>query len=126
MRSMTATLAGRDLTLAVTFVAAQEIAQKAGDPFAIMREAQLEAMLAKVGQVYHPKWNFTVENVPQIIYSGAKAGGEKITLQDVQSLVMDAGILEAREVAIDFITMIATPSAKETLDEVEKDDAPGE
>lgn len=124
-RGIDVVLAGREMRLSATFAAAQSISEKVGDPLAIMREAQLEAMLSGIGQVYNPKWAFTVSNIPQIIFYGAKASGDKITLAEVQDLVMDAGVMEAREVAIEYIAIIATPSAVEKMEEG-SGDAPGE
>jgi len=126
MRTMTATLGGQELELGCTFGAAADLAAKVGDPLAIVREAQLEAMMGTIGQVYNPKWTFTVANVPQILHIGMKAAGSKQTLVQVQDMVADAGFLEAKAVALDYIAAIVTPKAQEKADDADGDDAPGE
>lgn len=125
MRSMTAELAGRHIDLAATFGAAREMSQKVGDPIAIAREAQLEAAMGAAGMVYHPKWVFTVENVPAVLHIGAKAAGSKMTLAEMQDVVMEAGFLEAKAVALEYIALIITPKAQEQV-ESDKEAKPGE
>jgi hypothetical protein len=125
MRKLTATLGGEQLELAATFGAASDLHEKVGDPLAIAREAQIEAMLSGMGQVYHPKWAFTVKNVPTILHIGIKAAGGKMGLDKVQELVADAGFLEAKAVALDYIAMIVTPKSQEALED-DGDAAPGE
>lgn len=119
MRKLTATLGDEQIELAATFGAAADLHDKVGDPLAIAREAQLEAMLSGAGQVYHPKWQFSVRNVPQIIHIGIKAAGGKMTLDKVQELVAEAGFLEAKAIALDFIAMIVTPKSQETMESSE-------
>jgi len=127
MRSMTAEFGGLRLELAATFGAARDIAKQVADPLAIAREAALEAMMGQVGQVYHPKFSFTVENVPVIIHIGAKAAGEKATLAQIQEAVFEAGLLVGKSVASDYLALIVTPRNQETPDESgEGKEQPGE
>lgn len=127
MRSITVEIGGLRLELAATFGAARDIAKAVADPLAIAREAALEAMMGQVGQVYHPKFAFTVENVPMIIHIGAKAAGEKVTLAEVQDAVFDAGLLIGKAVASDYLALIVTPRGEETHgDAGEGREQPGE
>lgn len=120
-RELTATLGGEDITLAATFAAAQEISEKVTDPLVIAREAALEDMLGRVGQIHNPRWTFTVTNVPMILHIGMKAAGDKRTLAQVQEIVFDAGFLESKTVALEYLTIIVTPKSEEIT---EKGDAP--
>lgn len=113
MRELTVSLGGEDVTLAATFKASVEIADKIADPLVIAREASLEAMLGQAGQIYEPKWRFTVQNVPAIIHIGTKAAGDKRTLAEIQELVFAAGFIEARAVALDYLALIVTPRSEE-------------
>lgn len=114
------------LSLGLNFGAAREIAQKVGDPLAITREAALEQMMGQAGLVHNPKWVPTVENVPMILFIGAKHGGEGFPkLEAVQAAVFQHGFLEARTLALDFIAGLVTPTAREKLDGEGKD-TPGE
>ena len=70
MRQYDGELGGRKITLAATFKASQRIAEQVGDPLTIAREAALEAYMLSSGIVYEPKWRFTVENVPLILWIG--------------------------------------------------------
>jgi hypothetical protein len=117
MRKMTASLGGHELELAATFAAASDLSEKVGDPLAIAREAQIEAMLSGVGQVYHPKWQFTVKNVPTILHIGMKAAGNDMSLDKVQEMVVENGFMEAKSIALDYVAMIVTPKSQELNDE---------
>ena len=109
MREMTATLGGREIQLAATFKASMEIAQYVGDPLTIMREAALETMFLQRGLTYEPNWRFTIANVVQILMIGMKAAGEKPKLEEVQELVFEAGFLDAKGVAADYLALIGGP-----------------
>lgn len=113
MRKLKASLGGHELELAVTFGAAAEIHEKVGDPLAIAREAQIEGMMTNAGQIYHPRWQFTVKNVPVILYEGIRAAGGSMSLEKVQEIVADAGFMEAKAVALDFVAAIVTPKSQE-------------
>lgn len=113
MREITAILGGEEITLAATFKASVDVAEKIADPLAIAREAALEAMFSQALQVYEPKFRFTVKNVPVILHIGMKAAGDKRTLEQVQELVFDGGFVEAREIATSYIAAIVTPKSEE-------------
>lgn len=124
MRKFTITHGGEDYTLAATFDASVEIADKVADPLFIAREAAVEAAL---GAGYAPKFRFTVQNVPQIIGIGLKAGGHQISAKAVQAMVFDMGMREAMELAARYVAMIITPKSEEmTPEDVKTDAAPGE
>lgn len=125
MRKLKASLGGHELELAATFGAAADLSEQVGDPLAIAREAQIEAMLSGVGQVYHPKWQFTVKNVPTILYIGLKAAGRDMPLEKVQEMVVENGFMEAKTIALDYIALIVTPKSQE-LDREDGDAPSGE
>lgn len=116
MHSMIVTIGGLDLELGLNFGAAREIAQKVGDPLAIAREAGVEAMMAQAGVVHQPKWIPTIENVPMILWIGAKNGGADVKLDRVQEAVFAHGFIEAKAVALDYLAAIVTPTAREKLE----------
>ena len=113
MREVTATLGGEEITLAATFKASEEIADKVADPLAIAREAALESMFAQALQVYEPKFKFTVRNVPLLLHIGMKAAGDKRTLEQVKALTFDGGFFPARDIATDYIAAIVGPTSEE-------------
>jgi hypothetical protein len=113
MRKLSASLGGHEFQLAATFGAASDMADQVGDPLAIAREAQLEAMLSETGQVYHPKWQFSIRNVPTILHIGMKAAGSDMSLSKVQDMVVENGFMEAKAIALDYIAMIVTPKSQE-------------
>lgn len=115
MRDLTVELGGQELRLVATFAASVKLAEKVGDPFAIMREAALEAMFLGMGMPYEPKWRFTVKNVPEILHIGLNAAGSQMKLAEVQELVFDAGFGPSRDAALEYITLIAGPKPEETL-----------
>lgn len=116
MREIEITLGGRELKLAATFKASLDIATKVGDPLTIMREASLEAMFLSRGIPYEPKWRFTIENVVQILQIGLKAAGGSMKLEEIQDLVFEAGFLDAKEAAGDYLALIVGPKPEETVD----------
>lgn len=116
-RRMTVTLAGEEVTLAATFDASMEILEKVHDPLAIAKDAALEMQLAAMGQVYDPRFKWTVRNVPLAIWAGMKAAGDKRDLRAVQEMVFKHGMIECSAVAIEFITMLVTPTTEEASDE---------
>lgn len=124
MREMTANLGGEEITLAATFKASMEVAEKVADPLAIAREAALEALFSQSMQPYDPRFRFSVKNVPQIIFAGMRAAGDKRTLEAVQELVFDAGFVDARDIAVEYIALLVTPKSQE-IDE-SKADSSGE
>jgi hypothetical protein len=113
MRTLTAKLGGQEVTLAATFGASIEIAEKIADPLFIMREAALEVMLSTQHIPYEPKWRFTVANIPQIIEIGMRAAGDKTDGNVIRDLVFAAGFVAAREIASDYLALIVGPRSEE-------------
>lgn len=109
MREFEAKFGDREVKLAATFKASLEIAQKVADPLFIMREAMLEVMLIDKQIPYEPKWRFTVENIPLILFIGARAAGEKVTPAEMEELVFEAGYVASREIASEYLAMIVGP-----------------
>lgn len=117
MREYETTLGGKPVTLAATFKASQEIAQKIADPLVIGREAHLEALLTRPGfPPYDPKFKFTVSNVPLLLHIGLKAAGSSLTLEQVQELVFDDGFISAKEKATDYLALIIAPRSEEVVE----------
>ncbi len=110
MRTYTCTLAGEDVKLTANFATSMEIAKEVGDPLLIAREAALEAMMIAKGFPHTPRWMFSVENVPQLLYIGIKASGSKMTLAQVQDLVFEEGFAPSRDYAIEYLAMIVGPA----------------
>jgi hypothetical protein len=115
-RRMTVTLAGEEVTLAATFDAAAEIMEKVHDPIAIARDAATEQSLALQGVVYDARFKWNVRNVPQVIYIGMKAAGDKRDLKAVQKMVFDHGLIESSGIAVQFVTILVTPHSEEAAD----------
>lgn len=117
MREFETTLGGKPVTLAATFKASQEIAQKIADPLVIGREAHLEALLTRPGfPPYDPKFKFTVSNVPLLLHIGIKAGGSSMTLEQVQELAFDEGFISAKEKATEYLALIISPRSEEMVE----------
>ena len=116
MREFAVEIGGREYTLAATFKASLEIAEKVGDPLTIMREAALEAMFIGRGLPYEPKWRFTVENTVEILHIGLKTAGNKMRREELQDLVFDMGFAAAKEIAGDYLALIAGPRPQETVE----------
>lgn len=116
MREFNENLAGKELSLAANFKASLKIAKKVGDPVMIAREANLEAMFLAQGMPYTPRWEFSVENIPELIHIGVEAGGGKESLEDIQALVFEAGFAPARDFALEYLALIIGPSPEEDGD----------
>jgi hypothetical protein len=125
MRSVTVEIAGRSFDLVATFAAARELAQKVADPMFIAREAAIDDQMSKSGIIYQPKFALTVDNVPLMLWIGAKASGNKVTLPEMQEAVFNHGFLECKSLVMDYLALIVTPQAMETV-EAKPDAKPGE
>lgn len=113
MREIEITLGGETVTLAATFGAAQEVAKKVADPLHIAREANLEAVMISRGLPYQPRFTLTVENVPLLLYIGMSHAGDKRKLSEVQEMVFNAGFIQAKDAAIEYIALIVLPKSEE-------------
>ena len=121
MREMTIeTAAGDELTLAATFKASLEVADKIEDPLSIAREAALEAAMMQARMPYRPKFEFTTRNVVQIVHIGLRAAGNEMKVAEVEELVFDKGLVHARLWAADYIALLVEP--KPAKPEVEPED----
>ena len=123
MRAFTFEHGGEEYTMAATFGASVDLAEKVGDPLFIAREAAVEAAL---GAVYQPKFRFTIQNVPQIMAIGLKAGGHALPMSAVQAMVFDIGFREAMDIATRYVAMVITPKSEEVTEVEASDAAPGE
>lgn len=105
MREYTATLGDKKFPLRANFQTSEQLMTKVADPLWMTREATLESIMMEKGLTYHPKFAFTVQNIAQIIFIGASAYNDKVTLGDVQEAVFDAGFYAARDEAIEYISL---------------------
>lgn len=124
-REMTAALGAVELPLAATFKASVEVSEKVADPLLISREAMIEGMMISGGMAYQPKFAFTVSNVPVLLHIGHKAAGGKMTLEQVQEAVFEAGFISAMDQAAQYIRLLVEPHSDE-IEPKDTDAAPGE
>lgn len=106
MREYTATLGNKKFPLRANFSTSEQIMKEVGDPLWMAREATFESMMVERGLPYTPKFAFTVSNIAQIIYIGAKAYNEKVSLSEVQDAIFDAGFFAAKDEAVEYIALI--------------------
>lgn len=115
-REHEAVLAGQTIRLKANFAAATEIADKVADPFFIMRESALEIMFLEQQIPYEPKFAFTLKNVTAIIFIGMRAEKPDTKMADVQDLIFAAGLPAARDVAVEYLQLIAGPRPEEVAE----------
>src|SRR5210317_350035 len=108
MREIHITLAGKPFTLRATFAASMEIAETVADPIFMIKEISQEASFAEAGLPYSPNFELNVYNIPQVLWIGAKAAGNKITLEEMNELVFETGFYECRGHAISYITKMVS------------------
>jgi len=125
MREMHIELGGEQVTLAATFKASVEIADRVADPLEIAREASIEATLLTQNLPYQPKFKFDVKNVPMILWIGMKAAGDSRKLEDVQELVFEEGFIAARDIVLTYLASIVVPKS-ESVEESTKGTDSGE
>lgn len=113
MREVTVDLGGTSYTLAADFKAAWDVAETVADPLMMARELTSRA----------PKWQFTVRNIPQILWIGARRAGDKRSLEDWQRIVFDAGFVAGKDAALEYLVAIVGPGPKEPPEPVEDADA---
>ena len=125
MRIMEINLGGKDVELSLSFGAASEIAQKVADPLLISRESELEYRYTKAGIVgYDPKFKFTLQTVCAILHIGAKHVNKDVTLEAVQEMVFDDGMMNAQGKATDYLVEMLGARPEEA-DSVAKGEKPG-
>lgn len=108
MRDLTVRIGGEEVQMRGTFRAAEELAQHVGDPIAFAREQHLASALPG----YQPKLALTVQNIPIILHIGAKAAGDKRTLDQWRELAFEAGYLECIEPATAYLLHVTTPQSQ--------------
>jgi hypothetical protein len=113
------------LDLSVTFGVAREIKEKVADLMLIAQEASLAQRMGAAGIAYRPKFEFGVENIPLILFIGAKPNHPDLKLSEVQDAVCEAGFGVGMAVADGFLTQFIAPRAKEKI-ETKGDAKPGE
>jgi len=116
MREMHVELGGEQITLAATFKASVEIADRVADPLEIARESAVEATLLAQSMPYQPKFRFDIKNVPLILWIGMKAAGDSRKLEDVQELVFENGFIASRDIALNYLVTIVTPKTDQESD----------
>lgn len=125
-RELIADLAGHRLSLVASWRASEEIANRVADPIFIQREAALVQMNAEIGLPYQPRFAFSVSNVAEIIWIGAKAGGDKISLDEVKDAVFEGGYDAATRIASEYLELILGPKPTVEFEASEKAPQPGE
>lgn len=125
-RELIADLAGRRFSLVATWRASEEIANRVADPIFIQREAALVQMNAEIGLPYQPRFSFSVSNVAEIIWIGAKAGGEKVGLEEVKDAVFEGGYEAATRIASEYLELILGPKPTVEVEASKETPAPGE
>ena len=78
MRDIVVKIGGADVSLRGTFGAAEEVMRHIGDPIALIKENHLASAIP----AYQPKLSLTVANIPVVLWIGAKAAGDKRSLDD--------------------------------------------
>ena len=119
MRQLTETFAGQEFTFVANFATSVEIAKQVADPMKIARDITEQSFAP--GQQKAGSFNFTIDNVAKLLHIGAKAGGHKTTLAEMNELVFEHGFFNSQAIATDYLTLIVGPQPEETLDEVEKE-----
>lgn len=118
-------LGALQLDLSVTFAVAREIKEKVADPMMIAQEASLVQRMGAAGIAYKPKFEFGIENIPLILWIGAKPNHPDLKLSEVQDAVCDVGFMEGMAAADGFLVQFIAPRAKEKI-ETKGDTKPGE
>lgn len=113
MRTYSVELGHLQLDLAITFGVAREIREKIADPLKIAQEASISARFAAAGISRNAGFEFDVENVPLMIWAGAKVNHPDMKLSEVQEACCDVGFAVAMQVADGFLAQFIAPRAKE-------------
>lgn len=123
MRNYTVELAGRELSLGITWGASQELAEKVADPLLITSEAQVRSLTMQAG-LRAPKGEFqwTGKAVADVLFIGAKHSDaeEKPTLDEVRELVFEAGLDNAHAAALMYIGNMMNPEYDKMLSDANK------
>lgn len=125
MRTHSVEIGHLQFDLPVTFGVAREIKEKVGDPLAIAQEAALQARLGAAGIARKAAFEFTVENVPMILWLGAKAADPAVKLSDVQEACCDIGFAAALQIADGYLAAFIAPRSQEKV-EASGEAKPGE
>ena len=121
MRVFPVEIGGLQLDLSLTFTEAKEIGEKVCDIMRILHDARAAAMLGNAGVAYKPSFEFTADNIPLIIWIGAKAKQPELKLSQVQEAVCDDGFVAGARVADAYLAQFLTPVSKEIPAETPKD-----
>ncbi len=117
MRTHAVEIGALQLDLAVTFGVAREISEKVADPMLIAAEAAMAARMEAAGIQYKAgRFAFDVENIPLILWLGAKPNHPDLKLSDVQEAICDAGFMTGMLLADGFLAQFIAPSAKEKIE----------
>lgn len=113
MREYTVELAGRELSLGITWATSAEISEKVADLLLLTSEARTRALCQQAG-LRPPKGEYiwTAKTVVDVIFIGAKHSSQeqKSTLEEIQELVFDAGLDVAHEAALHYIGNMMNPA----------------
>lgn len=125
MRSYSVELGSLQLDLAISFGVAKEIGEKVADPMLIAQEAATSAHMARMGIVHKSRFEFSVQNIPMIIWIGAKLGNPALKLSEVQEACCEIGFMPAMTIADRYLVQFIAPRSQENVD-TDKDAKPGE
>lgn len=101
------------LDLAVTFGVARDIREKVADPLKIAQEAAISARFAAAGINRNAGFEFDVENVPMILWLGAKVHHSDLKLSEIQEACCDIGFANAMQIADGFLAQFIAPRSQE-------------
>ena len=113
MRSHSVELGHMQLDLAVTFGVARDIREKVADPLKIAQEAAISARFSAAGIARAASFEFDVENVPLILWLGAKPNHSEVKLSDVQEACCDIGFAAAMHIADGYLAQFIAPRSQE-------------
>jgi len=111
MREYSGKLGSKNVKLAITWGASERIAEEVGDILVLVREAAREAIFAARGIDYKPEIILDTAAIAKVLYIGLSEAGSPMTEEALREAMMDAGLVESRELAESYISAIATPKS---------------
>jgi hypothetical protein len=112
MRIFKAEIGPLQLDLVIDFGVARGIKEQVGDPMLIAQEAAIAARMAEAGFTHKAKFAFDIENIPLIIWLGAKASDPDLKLSQVQDACIDIGLGAAMGIADSFLAQFIAPRSQ--------------
>lgn len=110
---MTLMLGGKDYELVANWKASMAIAETVMDPLVMVKDATLAKHFANSPHLYTPRFEFTIQNIAQIIHCALRANGHELTLEQVGEAIVNDGPDEHMVKAGDFVGMLVTNGSDE-------------